>query len=59
METGFSHGVRDVNSTTNAAPPFWAGLQILFESEEFAKYASRKCVLSLPFTPSSPVFTTF
>ena len=40
--TGFSYGTVDVESTFEAAPPFWQAFQILFESQEFSKYQSRE-----------------
>ena len=38
------HGTEDVNSTWAAARPVWKVLQILFESQLFAKYPSREYV---------------
>ena len=40
--TGFSFGTVDVNSTFAAAPAIWTAFQVLFESEDFAKFKSRE-----------------
>ncbi|KAL1715735.1 Alpha/Beta hydrolase protein [Schizophyllum commune] len=45
--TGFSYGDTDaVNSTYTAAPFFWQAFQVLFESEEFAKFESREFIFA-------------
>ncbi|KAL7284880.1 hypothetical protein ACG7TL_002194 [Trametes sanguinea] len=44
--TGFSFGTIDVNSTFAAAPAVWTAFQVLFESEEFAKFQSREFIFA-------------
>ncbi|ETW75053.1 serine carboxypeptidase S10 [Heterobasidion irregulare TC 32-1] len=44
--TGFSFGTDTVNSTEAAAPFVWEAFQILFESGEFAKFASREFIFA-------------
>ncbi|KAI0771274.1 alpha/beta-hydrolase [Trametes elegans] len=44
--TGFSYGTVDVNRTSAAAPAIWTAFQLLFESNEFAKYQSREFVFA-------------
>ncbi|KII91592.1 hypothetical protein PLICRDRAFT_38372 [Plicaturopsis crispa FD-325 SS-3] len=44
--TGFSYGTDTVNSTEAAAPSVWQAFQLLFESKEFAKYASREFIFA-------------
>lgn len=46
--TGFSFGTVDVNSTFAAAPAVWQAFQVLFESQQFAKFQSREYVYSTP-----------
>jgi len=44
--TGFSFGTDTVNSTEAAAPIVWTAFQILFESGEFSKFASREFIFA-------------
>ncbi|KAM5546227.1 hypothetical protein V8D89_000353 [Ganoderma adspersum] len=44
--TGFSFGTVDVNSTFASSPAIWTAFQILFESQEFAKYQSREFIFA-------------
>ncbi|CAK5278667.1 unnamed protein product [Mycena citricolor] len=44
--TGFSHGTDTVVSTQTAAEQFWQTFQILFESGQFSKYASREFIFA-------------
>jgi carboxypeptidase C (cathepsin A) len=44
--TGFSHGTDVVNSTFTAAPFIWQAFQILFESGQFSKFATREFILA-------------
>lgn len=48
INSGFSYGTDSVNTTWAAAPFVWKAFQVLFESEAFAKYESRKYVYSNP-----------
>lgn len=51
------YGSEDVNSTWAAAPPVWKVLQMLFESQLFAKYLSREYVHS--YEKWHPILTCF
>ncbi|KAF9564252.1 alpha/beta-hydrolase [Agrocybe pediades] len=44
--TGFSFGTNTVNSTITASPAVWQAFQVLFESQEFAKYQSREFIFA-------------
>ncbi|EGO01131.1 hypothetical protein SERLA73DRAFT_179195 [Serpula lacrymans var. lacrymans S7.3] len=44
--TGFSYGNDTVNSTQSAAPFVWTAFQVLFESKQFSKYASREFIFA-------------
>ncbi|THH14802.1 hypothetical protein EW146_g5581 [Bondarzewia mesenterica] len=44
--TGFSFGTDTVNSTEAAAPFVWKAFQVLFESGEFSKFASREFIFA-------------
>ncbi|KAH9912758.1 alpha/beta-hydrolase [Epithele typhae] len=44
--TGFSFGTVNVNSTFAAAPAIWTAFQVLFESQDFAKFQSREFILA-------------
>ncbi|KAH9479646.1 Carboxypeptidase S1 [Psilocybe cubensis] len=44
--TGFSFGTDTVNSTLAASPFVWQAFQVLFESNEFAKYQSREFIFA-------------
>ncbi|KAI0634438.1 alpha/beta-hydrolase [Trametes polyzona] len=44
--TGFSFGTVDVNSTFAAAPAVWRAFQVLFESQQFAKFQSREFIFT-------------
>ncbi|KAI0767725.1 alpha/beta-hydrolase [Fomes fomentarius] len=59
--TGFSFGTVNVNSTFNASPAIWTAFQILFESQEFAKYESREFIFSTESYGGhyGPEFVTF
>jgi len=51
--TGFSYGNSTVNSTIGAAPYVWQAFQVLFESQLFSQYQSRKYVVP-PTAKESP-----
>ncbi|KAI0752460.1 alpha/beta-hydrolase [Daedaleopsis nitida] len=59
--TGFSFGTVDVNSTFNASPAIWTAFQILFESQEFAKFQSREFIFATESYGGhyGPEFVTF
>ncbi|RDB17178.1 Carboxypeptidase S1 [Hypsizygus marmoreus] len=44
--TGFSFGTDTVNSTEAAAPFVWKAFQILFESQQFARFQSRDFIFA-------------
>ncbi|KAG2095727.1 Alpha/Beta hydrolase protein [Suillus discolor] len=46
IETGFSHGDDEANSTQSAAPFVWTAFQVLFENKLFSKYASREFIFA-------------
>ncbi|EIW52048.1 alpha/beta-hydrolase [Trametes versicolor FP-101664 SS1] len=59
--TGFSFGTVDVNSTFAAAPAVWQAFQVLFESQQFAKFQSREFVFATESYGGhyGPEFVTF
>ena len=59
--TGFSFGTVNVNSTFASSPAIWTAFQILFESQEFAKYQSREFIFATESYGGhyGPEFVTF
>ncbi|KAF8965392.1 alpha/beta-hydrolase [Flammula alnicola] len=59
--TGFSFGNDTVNSTESASPFVWQAFQVLFESQQFAKFQSREFIFATESYGGhyGPAFVTF